>query len=70
MELKYNSIVNRIVGKCKAFPVGRRFGKDDNGKTFTVDDKCGAALKKFNFFDEVKPKKKAEPKKEEFGGLE
>lgn len=69
MELQYNSIVNRIIGKCKAFPVGRRFGKDDMGKPFTVDDKVGESLKKFKFFDEVKPKKIAKPK-EEIGGLE
>jgi len=69
MELQYNSHVARVIGKSKAFPVGRRFSRDDIGKSFTIDDKAGRALKKLKCFDEVKPKRKSETK-QDFGGLE
>ena len=69
MDLQYNQTVNRIIGKCKAFPHGRRFGRDDVGKAFTVSDDAGKALLKFNFFEEVKPKRTYQ-KEEKIGGLE
>lgn len=67
MELQYNAAVLRIIGKCKAFPNGRRFGREDIGKPFTVSDDAGRALLKFHFFEEVKPKRAYKEDKE--GGL-
>jgi len=70
MVLQYNAQVTRIIGKCKAFPNGRTFGKLDKGKQFTVDDKAGKALLRFHFFEEVKPKREVKTVTNFQGGLE
>ena len=66
MQLMYNSIIPIIVNRCKAFPLGKYFTKDDKGKVFTVDDKTGRRLLNLgtksakHFIEGKKQPKKAE----------